>query len=96
MCQVKAIFPLPLVYDGNESRFLQRDGARFAAEFSRRDDIGVKLIIDDGTGHPKPTSPLLATATWEDWISPRYWADTHADLILFYGGFNFKTLLFNL
>jgi glycosyltransferase involved in cell wall biosynthesis len=85
---VKALFPLPLVYDGNESRFLQRDGARFAAELNRRGDIGVKLIIDDGAGHPKPKSPLLDTASWQDWISPQYWADTHADLILLYGGFS--------
>lgn len=84
---MKAIFPLPLVYDGNESRFLQRDGARFAAEFNRRGGIGVKLIIDDSSGHPKPTSPLLDTATWQDWTSPQYWTDTHADLILLYGGF---------
>ena len=84
---MKTLFPLPIRYDGNESRFLQRDGARFAAEFNRRGGIGVKLIIDDSSGHPKPTSPLLDTATWQDWTSPQYWTDTHADLILLYGGF---------
>lgn len=84
---MKALFPLPLVYDGNESRFLQRDGARFTAEFNRRGDIGIKLFIDGGSGHLKPTSPLLDTASWAEWTSPQYWASTQADLILLYGGF---------
>ena len=25
------LFPTPVVYDGNDARFLQRDGARFLA-----------------------------------------------------------------
>ena len=82
MAYVKAIFPLPLVYNGTEARYLQRDGARFADEINRRGDIGVKLIIDDGSGFPKPKSPLLDTALWKDWTSSQYWAETHADLIL--------------
>lgn len=89
---MKILFPLPLVYDGNESRFLQRDGARFASEFNSRGHIGIKLIIDGGQGFQKPESPLLDTATWEDWISSDYWGKTKADLVLLYGGCSRKLL----
>ena len=83
---MKFLFPLPLVFDGNESRFLQRDGARLAEECIRRGHEGVKLIINGGDGHPEPSSPILKTAAWKDWINPEYWRREKADLILLYGG----------
>jgi len=89
---MKALFPLPLIYDGNESRFLQRDGARFAAELNRQGHTGIKLIIDDGSQYPKPESPLLDIATWEEWTSPDYWKSTNSDLVLLYGGTSKKLL----
>ena len=36
MYQMKFLFPTPVIYDGNESRYLQRDGARFATYLSEQ------------------------------------------------------------
>lgn len=36
MHQMKFLFPTPVIYDGNEARYLQRDGARFAAYLSEQ------------------------------------------------------------
>lgn len=83
---MKIIFPTPVVYDGNDSRYLQRDGARLAEYFTNIGHTGIKLILDDGKGLPQPSSPLLKKATYSDWCSPKFWQETNADIVLLYGG----------
>ncbi len=83
---MKFIFPTPVVWDGNESRYLQRDGARYAEECRRRGHEGVKIILDDGTVPNKPSSPLLESATLAQWKDPSYWRSTKADFCLLYAG----------
>ena len=53
---MKLLFPLPIVYDGTEARYLQRDGARFAQYLVSQGHEAVKIIIDDGSGYPPPNS----------------------------------------
>lgn len=89
---MKLLFPLPIVYDGTETRYLQRDGARFAQYLVSQGHEAVKIIIDDGSGYPPPKSPLLEAATWAQWTSPAYWKGTEADLVLLYGGTSRKLL----
>lgn len=84
---MKFIFPTPVFWDGNESRYLQRDGARYAEECVRRGYEGVKIILDDGTVPEKPSSPLLESSTWEQWQDSAYWKSTKADFCLLYAGF---------
>lgn len=84
--KMKFLFPLPITYDGNESRYLQRDGARFAEELARRGHVGVKIVINEESGRSAPTSPFLAIATWSEWCSADFWRNTNADGILLYGG----------
>lgn len=83
---MKIVFPTPVVYDGNDSRYLQRDGARLAEYFTSIGHTGIKLILDDGKGLPQPQSPLLEKASYEDWCSSKFWQDTAADVVLLYGG----------
>ena len=85
---MKILFPLPIPYDGTEARYLQRDGARFAQYLVSQGHQAVKIIIDDGSGHPPPTSPILGVATWDQWCSSDYWKTQQADGVLLYGGFN--------
>ena len=54
---MKFLFPTPAVWDGNDARYLQRDGARFAEECVAPGDEAVKVIYDDGKGLP-PRSRL--------------------------------------
>ena len=50
---MKFLFPTPVVWDGNDARYLQRDGARFAEECIARGDEAVKVIYDDVNPSPK-------------------------------------------
>lgn len=85
---MKFLFPTPVVYDGTETRYLQRDGARFAQYLVSQGHEAVKIIIDDGSGYPPPKSPILDIATWEQWCSADYWKAQRADGVLLYGGLN--------
>lgn len=81
------LFPTPITYDGNDSRYLQRDGARFATYLSEQGHRAKKIIIDEGKGLPQPQSPLLEKASITDWHNPEYWKQHNADVVLLYGGF---------
>ena len=63
---MKYLFPTPVVYDGNDTRFLQRDGARFASECVEEGHVGIKIVLDDGSDIGRPASPLLMKATYRD------------------------------
>lgn len=84
---MKFLFPTPVIYDGNESRYLQRDGARFATYLSEQGHSAKKIIIDEGKDLPQPQSPLLEKASITDWHNPEYWRQHNADVVLLYGGF---------
>lgn len=86
MHQMKFLFPTPVIYDGNESRYLQRDGARFAQYLSEQGHCAKKIILDEGKGLPQPQSPLLEKASITDWHNPKYWETHKPDLVLLYGG----------
>ncbi len=81
------LFPTPVIYDGNESRYLQRDGARFATYLSEHGHCAKKIIIDKGKDLPQPQSLLLEKASITDWHNPEYWRQHNADVVLLYGGF---------
>ena len=83
---MKVLFPTPVVWDGNDARYLQRDGARFAEEFTRRGDTGLKIIIRDDKGLPPPSSSFLLCASWKEWTDPSFWKGQQADFCLLYGG----------
>ncbi len=87
---MKLLFPLPILYDGTEYRYLQRDGARFAGYLASKGHCAQKLIVDGGDGFPPPRSPLLMAAPWSQWISTDFWKGQRADAILLYGGVNPK------
>lgn len=83
---MRILFPLPIIYDGTEERYLQRDGARFAKHLVDQGHHAVKIIVDDKSGFDAPKSPLLDAARWEQWCSADYWKSFKADGILLYGG----------
>ncbi len=89
---MKFLFPTPVIYDGNESRYLQRDGARFATYLSEQGHCAKKIILDEGKGLPQPQSPLLEKASVTDWHNPEYWKQHNADVVLLYGGFASRML----
>lgn len=84
---MKYLFPTPVVYDGNDDRFLQRDGARFARECAAIGHVGVKLVLEGRPDLGHPSSPLLQTATYRDWCDSDFWRRQSADGILLYGGY---------
>ncbi len=83
---MKILFPTPVTWDGNDDRYLQRDGARFAQWFAARGHEAVKIIYDRGKVPGTPVSPLLALGTPSQWQDPEYWKTFHADAALLYGG----------
>lgn len=84
---MKYLFPTPVVYDGNDARFLQRDGARFARECIAMGHVGMKLILEGSPNLGHPSSPLLQTASYRDWCDSDFWRRQSADGILLYGGY---------
>jgi hypothetical protein len=85
---MKAIFATPIIYDGNDARYLQRDGARFAFWFAEHGHEAVKLIYSAANGSQKsPESKFLICATYEDWCSKTFWEQQGTDIVLLYGGF---------
>lgn len=89
---MKFLFPTPVVFDGNDERFLQRDGARFAEYLSSLGHQAIKVILDDGREVPGPRSHLLLKASWEQWHSSEFWKQLHPDAILLYGGLSREML----
>lgn len=87
------LFPTPVLYDGNEARFLQRDGARFAQALERAGDHGIKVILSKGPECPAPMSPLLRAGSWDQWLDPSFWRSFGADGALCYFGFATKRFL---
>ena len=81
------LFPTPITYDGNDSRYLQRDGARFAQYLSEQGHIAKKIIISDDSIKGSPSSSLLEAAPLADWHNSAFWAKYDADSVLLYGGF---------
>ncbi|MBO7222549.1 MAG: glycosyltransferase family 4 protein [Kiritimatiellae bacterium] len=81
------LFPTPVIYDGNESRYLQRDGARFAQYLSEQGHIAKKIIISGDSIKGIPSSSLLEAAPLADWYNSAFWAKYNADSVLLYGGF---------
>ena len=67
---MKFLFPTPVVWDGNDARYLQRDGARFAEECVARGDEAVKVIYDDGKGLPPPEVASLAESNQRAVVRP--------------------------
>ena len=83
---MKILFPTPVIYDGNDARFLARDGARFAQYLSSHGHGGIKVILSDTYSPSRPKSPLLATGTFLQWCDPTYWRSFQADGALCYFG----------
>jgi hypothetical protein len=81
------LFPTPITYDGNDSRYLQRDGARFAQYLSEQGYIAKKIIISGDSIKGSPNSSLLEAAPLTDWHNSAFWAKYNADSVLLYGGF---------
>ena len=87
---MKLLFPTPVIYDGNDPRFLARDGARFAQYLSSHGHEGIKVILSDATSPSNPKSPLLAMETFRQWCDPEYWRSFQADGALCYFGLSSK------
>ena len=87
------LFPTPVVYDGNDARYLRRDGARFLPALAVRGDRGLKVVLSSGPESPQPTSPNLRAGTFADWCDPDFWKAFHADGALCYFGFSARRFL---
>ena len=82
------LFPTPVVYDGNDARFLRRDGARFLPALAARGDRGVKIILSSAPGALQPSAPNLRAGTFDEWRDPSFWSSFAADGALCYFGFS--------
>lgn len=87
------LFPTPVVYDGNDARFLQRDGARFSQTLKQCGGIGIKVILAKDGDVSQPVSPILRTGTWNQWMDSSFWKSFEADGALCYFGFASKRFL---
>ena len=87
------IFPTPVIYDGDDARFLRRDGARFLAPLAARGDRGVKIVLTESDTAPRPSSPDLRAGTFADWCNPDFWKSFRADGALCYFGFSARRFL---
>lgn len=82
------LFPTPVVYDGNDARFLQRDGARFLGPLASHGDRGIKVILLSAPDAPRPSAPGLHAGTFTEWCDPTFWSSFKADGALCYFGFS--------
>lgn len=87
------LFPTPVVYDGNDTRFLQRDGARLSQVLEECGNHGIKVILAKDGDSPKPKSPILRTGTRTQWMDASFWKSFGADGALCYFGFGSKRFL---
>ena len=87
------LFPTPVLYDGDDARFLRRDGARLLPALAARGNQGVKVVLSPGPGSPRPASPALRAGTFADWCNPDFWKAFHADGALCYFGFSARRFL---
>ena len=87
------LFPTPVVYDGDDARFLRRDGARFLPALATRGDRGVKVVLSAGPDTPRPAAPGLRAGTFQEWCDPAFWKTFHADGALCYFGFSARRFL---
>ena len=87
------LFPTPVVYDGDDARFLRRDGARFLPALAARGDRGVKVVLSAGPDTPRPAAPGLRAGTFQEWCDPDFWKSFHADGALCYFGFSARRFL---
>lgn len=87
------LFPTPVVYDGNDARYLRRDGARFFAPLSARGDRGVKIVLSSAPSAPRPSAPGLLAGTFAEWCDPAFWSSFGANGALCYFGFAARRFL---
>lgn len=87
------LFPTPVVYDGNDGRYLARDGARFLAPLAQLGHAGVKVVLAKPDSPLRPTASGLRTGTFADWCAPSFWQGFHADAALCYFGFSARRYL---
>ena len=87
------LFPTPVVYDGDDARFLRRDGARFLPALAARGDRGLKVILSSEPEAPQPSSPDLRAGTFQNWCDPAFWKSLHAAGALCYFGFSARRFL---
>lgn len=87
------LFPTPVVYDGDDARFLRRDGARFLPALAARGDRGLKVVLAESDTAPRPASPDLRAATFREWCDPDFWKSFRADGALCYFGFSARRFL---
>lgn len=89
---MKILFPTPVFWDGNDARYLARDGARYARSLDDRGIGALKVILDGGTVRTRPESRFLALGTPAEWNDPAYWAKFGADGALCYFGLDWRRL----
>ena len=90
---MKILFPTPVLYDGNDARYLARDGARFAKCLIDHGHRGIKIVLAPETAVESPRSPLLAMGTFRQWLTPDYWRSFGADGALCYFGLSSRRFL---
>ena len=87
------LFPTPVVYDGDNARFLRRDGAHFLLALAARGDHGVKIVLAESEASPRPSSPDLRAVPFRNWCDPDFWKAFRADGALCYFGFSARRFL---
>lgn len=81
------LFPTPVVYDGDDARYLARDGARFIDPLAEAGHAGLKVVLSEPGTSLRPVDTRLRTGTYADWCNPGFWNAFHADAALCYFGF---------
>lgn len=89
---MKILFPTPVTWDGNFERYFQRDGGRMTQWFNEQPNhSAVKVIYaSSDSSLPPPSHPMLAVGTPQEWQSPDFWKQFHADAALVYFGISPK------
>jgi len=87
------LFPTPVVYDGDDARFLQRDGARLLPALAARGERGIKVVLAPSADGPRPAAPGLRAGTSDEWRDPAFWSSFAADGALCYFGFSASRFL---
>ena len=87
------LFPTPVVYDGDDTRFLRRDGARFIPSLTAAGGVGIKVIFPAENPSLTPKSPALALGCETEWRDPFFWRTFHADAAICYFGLSSRRFL---
>lgn len=90
---MKLLFPTPVVYDGNDERFLRRDGGRFVPPLVAIGGTGIKVVFPAEDSALRPKSRHLAIGSEAQWRVRAFWESFNADGAVCYFGLSARRFL---